>query len=693
MKMLLFPLALLIASPVAARPLTALDLVTMSRLGDAAVSPDGHWLVWEQQETDLAANHSRHDLWRMALDRPDARPEKIAAQSDASETAPAFGADGFLYFLSNPEGDKHAVYRMAIDGGAPSRVTGNYDLSGFEVSPTGNAILVWADRPAGAASLDAVAPAPASSGSGRVYDQLFVRHWNRWADGLRSQLFVIPMHNGRATGGGRAIAPSLVGDVPSKPGGGSEEIAWSADDHSVFFALRRAGRIEPLSENYDLFDAAADGPATVTDFTSANEAIDTDPTSSPDGRWLAWLATSRPGYQDDRHIVWLRDLATGKAHALTERWDRSVDSLRWAADSKSLYVTAAEALDHPVFGVAIVDGTVRRLTGEGRAADIVPLPHGGFVFERDSLVAPPDLWRYTPDGTVTRLTAINARQLAGVAWPVVSRFSFKGALGDKVQGLALRPAELELGAKAPVAFMVHGGPESTFPDRWIYNWNFAALADHGYGVVSIDFHGSVGYGQAFTDSIHRDWGGKPLTDLKLGLAAALAHFNYLDGGRVCGAGGSYGGYMMNWIEGHWPDRFRCLVQHDGIFDERGMTYATDELAPDHWDFGNQPYYRTPGEYEKWNPVNAVAAWKTPQLIITGEQDFRSPHTQAIGAFTALQERGIPSEFLVFPDEGHIVAKPKNILQWYNTVLAWMDRWTNSATKSNIIQASVPGRGR
>jgi len=219
-----------------------------------------------------------------------------------------------------------------MDGSAPTRVTGDYDLSGFEVSPTGDAILVWADRPVGATSLDGVAPAPPGPGSGRVYEHLFVRHWNRWSDGLRSQLFVIPMRNGQATGGGRGIAPQLLGDVPSKPGGGSDEIAWSADGHSVFFALRQAGRIEPLSENFDLFEAAADGTTPASDLTPRNKAIDTHPTTSPDGRWLAWTATARPGYENDRHVVWLRDLATGKVRSLTERWDRSVDSLRWASD-------------------------------------------------------------------------------------------------------------------------------------------------------------------------------------------------------------------------------------------------------------------------------------------------------------------------------------------------------------------------
>ena len=194
-------------------------------------------------------------------------------------------------------------------------------------------------------------------------------------------------------------------------------------------------------------------------------------------------------------------------------------------------------------------------------------------------------------------------------------------------------------------------------------------------MVSIDFHGSTGYGQAFTDSVHRDWGGKPLIDLKLGLAAAIARFSFLDGDEACATGGSYGGYMMNWIEGHWPDRFKCLIEDDGVFDTRAMTFETDELRADEWDFGDQPYFQAPEEFERWNPVNSVSQWKTPMLVVTGEKDFRSPPTQAIAAFTALQLRHVPSRLLDFPDEGHWILKRSNSIAWYEQAFAWMDRYT------------------
>jgi dipeptidyl aminopeptidase/acylaminoacyl peptidase len=235
-------------------------------------------------------------------------------------------------------------------------------------------------------------------------------------------------------------------------------------------------------------------------------------------------------------------------------------------------------------------------------------------------------------------------------------------------------------AKAPIAFLVHGGPQGSLGDAWSYGWNLAALTGHGYTVVSVDFHGSVGYGEVFTDAVNGDWGGKPLVDLQLGLEAAIDRFEFLDGACAWALGGSYGGYMMNWIEGVWPDRFRFLVQHDGVFDARAMNYETDELFSDDWDHGGRPYYETPDEFEKWNPVNLVPKWKTPRLVITGEKDFRNPSMQAVAAFTAIQRRDVPSRLLVFPDEGHSIQKPRNSLQWYSEVFDWLHRWTGNEAR-------------
>jgi dipeptidyl aminopeptidase/acylaminoacyl peptidase len=259
--------------------------------------------------------------------------------------------------------------------------------------------------------------------------------------------------------------------------------------------------------------------------------------------------------------------------------------------------------------------------------------------------------------------------------PKVERFSFTGANNDTVWGYTVKPAGLPEGKKAPIAFIVHGGPQGSSNNSWSSRWNPAVFAGAGYAVVAVDFHGSTGYGQAFTDAIGNNWGGWPLEDLQKGLKAATDKFAYLDADNACALGASYGGYMMNWIEGNWPDRFKCIVQHDGVFDARAMAYETEELWFDEWEHGGKAYFEDPAAFEKWNPVNHVAAWKTPQLVITSEKDFRIPYTQGLAAFTALQRREIPSKLLVFPDENHWVLKPKNSMQWYGEVLGWLNKYT------------------
>jgi dipeptidyl aminopeptidase/acylaminoacyl peptidase len=654
-----------------ARDLTIRDVAGLSRVGAPAVSADGRWLVWQQRETDLAANRGRYDLWRLDLTRKGAAPEKLVAEAEVNETGPQFSADGRTVYFQSDKGGEDSIWQVPVTGGAPtqlSRIPGGF--SGFKVAPTGDKVLVWADRKPGAPGLELpMVKKNTDAGSGRVYDQLFVRHWDSWANGERSQLFVVPL----AGGNGAPLAGTLIGDTPSKPFGGGEELAWSADGKTVYFTLREAGGIEPLSTNLDLFAAPADGSAEPVNLTPDNDGTDTMPAVSPDGKWLAWAAMARAGYESDRLVLKLRNLATGEVRALTQGWDRSVGSIAWAPDSKTIYVTAEDVQDGAIFAVDPAAGKVTRLTESGTVSAVVPT-RGGIVYAMNSLTGPDDF--YVLGGKAsTRLTSVNAAKLAGIAMPSVTKFSFTGANGDTVWGYVAKPANLPEGAKAPIAFIVHGGPQGSMNNAWSYRWNPAVFAGAGYAVVAIDFHGSTGYGQAFVDSINKNWGGWPLEDLQKGLAAATSKFSWLDGDNACALGASYGGYMMNWIAGQWPDRFKCLVQHDGVFDARAMAYETEELWFDEWEHGGKPYYEAPDEYEKWNPVLHVDKWKTPMLVITSEKDFRIPYTQGLAAFTALQRRAVPSKLLVFPDENHWVLKPKNSMQWYGEVLGWMGQWT------------------
>jgi len=670
-------LALLSGSAAVARPITATDLATMRRLAAPAVSPDGHWAVYQLRETDLAANRGRTDLWLLDLRRAGVEPVRIASSPAHNEHDPRFSADGrWLYYLSNASGSDQ-LWRVALPAGTPEKITDfPTDIAGFLLSPDGERIALWADRDMACADLVCanVPAAAAGQGSGRVYDETFVRHWDAWATpGVRSRIFTLAMVDGRPQGAGTPVAPSLAGDSPSKPFGGAEEIAWSPDGRTLYFTLREGGRSEPNSTNLDIFAVPADGSAAPTNLTAANQGTDTGPAVSPDGRWLAYTAMARATYEADRQIVQLRNLATGETRALTADWDRSIGSIAWASDGRSLYVTAADTLDTPVFRVDIRTGRVTRLTQAGTAGNVVTVRDGSVLYTLNSLQAPDDLYRLDRRGRIARLTSVNADKLADLDPVEVERFSFAGAHGDRVWGQIVKPAGAA--GRLPTLLLIHGGPQSSFGNGWSYRWNPWVFAAPGYAAVTVDFHGSTGYGQAFTDSINRDWGGAPLEDLRLGLAAAGGEDPALDTANACALGGSYGGFMVDWIAGNWPDGFRCLVSHSGVFDQRAMAYETEEAWFTEWEFGG-PYYdpAAAANYERNNPVNFVRNWRTPMLVIHGERDFRIPYSQSLGAFNALQRRNIPSRLVVFPDENHWILKPQNSIQWYREVHGWLDQW-------------------
>ena len=665
--------------------MTAEDLATLKRMGSVTVSPDEKWAAFDVTETEADSYERSNALYLLALDDPAATPVRVADKPGKSEHSPAFSEDGSLYYLSDASGSEqlwHVDIAPNGESGTPVQASDlKADIAGFKLSPTGEKIALWGDIardcPTFGCDKDGNRAEP-GPGTGREYDELFIRHWSSWeTPGNYSRIFAFDLNDGKITGDGAALDGDLVGDSPSKPFGGGEEVAWVPGEDGVFFTLRIADRNEPKSTNLDIYGAKADGQETVN-FTASNKATDTLPAFSSDGEWLAWAAMERPGYESDRLVVKLRKQGSDEdtAIALTKDWDRSVGSIVWTPDNQKLIVTAQEVLDHPAFEIEVATGKVTRLTQGGNVGATIPLRDGSLIYTLNSLQAPTDLYRRAPDGKVTQLTDINGAELSEIDPVDVQRFEFTGADDDQVWGQIIKPAGAT--GKLPMAFLVHGGPQGSFGNSWSTRWNPKVMAAQGYAVVTVDFHGSTGYGQEFTDSINLDWGGKPLQDLKFGYDAALAADSQIDGERSCALGGSYGGYMMNWIAGNWPDRFDCLVNHAGVFDLRSMALSTEELWFDQWDQGG-PWWTRPHP-EKWNPVNYITNWKTPTLFIHGEKDFRIPYTQSIMPFTVAQEMDIPSKLLIFPDENHWVLKGKNSVQWYRTVFDWLGKWTGSEDK-------------
>ncbi len=687
--------AALAASPSVAQnsaPMSAQDLVTLPRLGSPTISPDGTLLVYPVTITD-PQSYVRTTEARLR-NLADAASQPMTLDLGGAASSFSFGSDGMLYFLSSRSNDggqgSSQVWRVAIaaDGttGVPQQVTRlGKAVAGFSLDPTGNRIALWADMARDCdrfgCTHDGTAHLP-GPGDGRVYDGTdgFVRHWDTWkSPGTVARVRVFDLGADGAMGDGVAVdgpagMGALVGDTPHKPFGGGEDVAWAPDGSGLYFVAKQAGPNEPTTTNTDVFWSALDGGAPVN-LTAANEAMDLTPAPSPDGRWLAWTAMARPGYEADRLVIHLRDLASGETRALTEAFDRSFGTIAWTPDSRWIVATAQDVLDTPAFRIDPASGAVEKLDlmpgNEGAIGELRPLAGERLVFSRSSIGAPAELFWSQDWGQAMPLTAVASPLMGQMASVVTTRFSFAGAEGATVWGQITKPERHQ--GKLPAILYVHGGPQGSFNDAWSTRWNPRVLASQGYAVVSIDFHGSTGYGQAFTDAINQDWGGKPLEDLKLGLAAALERDSLIDGSRACAMGASYGGYMMNWIAGQWPDRFKCLVNHNGLFDTRAFYYSTEELWFPRWDFGGR-YADAVEDYERWNPVHHVDKWQTPMLVVLGEKDFRVPYTQGLGAFTALQERGVPTQLLVFPGENHWVLGAKNSLQWHNVVFDWLDRW-------------------
>ncbi len=653
-------------------PFSVHDMLAMERISDHQVLPDGKQVAFVLRTTDLEANEGRTDIWLVGHDGTGLGQ---LTKDPASDSAPRWSADGkSVYFLSTRSGSSQ-VWKINIHDQSLKQITDQpLDVGNLILSPDGKQMAfsmeVFVDCPDNLECTEKrLKEIEERKTTGIVFDKLFIRHWDTWKDGRRSHIFV------RAIDGGETIdvMKGMDADCPAKPFGGVEDMAFTADGKGIVFSARDVGRTEAWSTDFDLYYSPVDGSRAPQCLTEQNEAWDAYPLFSPDGKTLAYLAMERPGYESDRFRIVLQSWPDGKKRTLVPDWDRSVSGMAWAEDGKTVYATANNLGQRSLYAINVRSGKVTILLKKGTIRSFA-VKGDRIVFGMDHLKSPVELYSIQTDGRdFQSLTGINRERLAAVNMGEPEQFTFKGWNNETVYGYVVKPVDFDPNKKYPVAFLIHGGPQGSFGNDFHYRWNPQAYAGAGYAAVMVDFHGSVGYGQAFTDSIRGDWGGKPLEDLQKGLADALQRYPWMDEERVGALGASFGGYMINWIAGNWPDRFRCLVNHDGNLDERLAYYDTEELWFPEWDHKGTPWDHPEG-YEKHNPINYVRNWKTPMLVIHGALDFRVAETQGMSTFTALQRLGIPSKFLYFPDENHWVLKPQNSIQWHETVLAWLDQW-------------------
>ncbi|WP_102944055.1 S9 family peptidase [Stenotrophomonas sp. VV52] len=675
----LLPLCLLTALPslAATRGLDVRDMIALDRVSAPLLTADGGNVVFAKRVLGSDSKAST-GLFIRNLRTRDAAPPKPLTPAGWNVNSAALSADGQTVYFLSAKGGSQQLYAMPLAGGAPRQLTDfAVDVDSYQISPQGDRVAFSAgvfqdcgsDLACTSKKLDAH---KARKNTGEVFDSLFVRHWDTWNDGRRNTLFVAPLPTGKAAAvkGASAISATLAGDAPSKPFGGNDDFTWAPDGKSVVASIRVAGREEAWSTNFDLYRLDAEGKQAPVNLTAANPAWDAGPVFSTDGNTLYYRAMKRPGFEADRFGVVAMDLASGKTREIAPGWDRSAGEVVLSEDGKSFYTAADDLGEHRLFNIDIATGKAT-VVAEGGSIGSPVIAGGTLAYTKNSLKSGDQIVVAGVDGSSPReITPSAGQMLPDVAFGDYEQFQFKGWNNETVHGYVVKPYNYQEGKSYPVAFLIHGGPQGSFGNGWSYRWNPQTYAGQGYAVVMIDFHGSTGYGQAFTDAISQHWGDRPLEDLQKGWAAAQKQYPFLNGDKACALGASYGGFMVNWIAGNWNEPWKCLVNHDGVFDQRMMGYATEELWFTEWEQGGTPFAK-PENYERFNPVNHVADWKKPILIIHGQLDFRIPVEQGLGAFTAAQRQGIESKFLYFPDENHWVLKPQNSVQWHDTVNGWL----------------------
>jgi dipeptidyl aminopeptidase/acylaminoacyl peptidase len=652
------------------RPFDASAMMELKRISDPQISPDAKWVAFTVQIVDVAANSKPSQVWVVPLEG--GAPRQIT-RDGTSNQRPRWSPDSSrIAYISNRSGSSQ-IWLMAPDGSAAKAVTNlSTEADGELFSADGKNLVFTSSVYPDCAADDAcnqkhIAADQANKSKARIYTELLYRHWTEWSSARRSHLLVAPVSGGPA----RDLTPGTH-DVPPFSLGGPDDYAISPDGQEVCYSMN-ADPVPATSTNSDLYAVSIQGgaPRKIT----ATPGNDSSPQYSPDGKYLAWRAQFRAGYESDRYRLMVLERATGKTTNLTETLDRWVNSFSWSPESRTLFFTTADRGRQWIQFIPVTGGGVRvAVRGDGEFDDMQLSADGKtMVYTQQTGSAPVEIYRASSSGgTPAALTHLNDDSLAADQLTPLEEFWVDSPDGSKVQYFVVKPYGFEAGKKYPVVVLIHGGPQGNWGYSWSYRWNQQVFAAAGYVVVMPNPRGSTGYGQKFIDEINGDWGGKPFDDIMAVADHVVIDLPYADTSRMTAAGASYGGYMIDWILGH-TQRFKALVSHAGVYDLTSEFGATEELWFPLWEFGGTPWDKT-DDTVKWSPSSYVKDFHTPTLVSGGELDFRVPYNQDLELFTALQLQKIPSKLVIFPDEGHWILKPQNSLLWYRTVLDWLDSW-------------------
>ncbi len=653
------------------------DMIRMHRVGEPQTSPDGKWVAYTVTTPDMEANRNASNIWLVSTESG----APIQLTQSGHDSTPVWSPDGkTIAFISARAGDSQ-VYILSLDGGEAH--TWTHLSTGADMvkwSPDGKTLAftssVYPDCKDDACNKLRDEGKEKNKVKAHVAEHLLFRHWTHWSEGKRSHLFVVPapvaQDQAEASATPRDLTEGADYDIPPDERSGPGDINFSPDGKELCFTAV-TDKVEAISTNGDLFLVPVAGGAEAKRITT-NPGFDGNPVYSPDGKYIAYHAQLTAGYESDRWRVMLYDRQAGKSENLSETFDRSAEQLAWSADSKKIFFVAENETLQPVYAMEARAGAQpQKVVGEGYNTGLSISADGKtLTFERTSLTMPPELFAAKNDGSgAHQLTHHNDSILANMEMNAPETFWFVSADGTRVQAMVVRPPNFSEEKKYPLLVLLHGGPQTMFSNAWGYRWNPQVFSAPGYVSLMINRRGSTGYGQKFTDDITNDWGGKAYADVMKGIDATIAKYKYVDGTKVAAAGGSYGGYMADWLATH-TGRFKAIISHAGIYDKVAM-YATEELWFEDHDMQGTPW-TAPENYKKWSPSTYAAdlgKYKTPTLIIAGERDYRVPYTQSLEFFSALQRQGVPSKLVVFPDEGHWILMPQNAQFWYKTFLDWL----------------------
>ena len=649
------------------KPITFDDFIRIKRVSDPQISPNGDLVAFVVTEMDKEKNTSNSDIWIVPV--AGGEPWKLTS-SPKADFNPRWSPDGKRIAFVSTRADSPQIWTIELAGGEAWQVsTLSTGASGVVWSPTEKHLAfvssVYPDCPDDDCNKRRNEKKEKSAVKAKMFDQLLFRHWNSWQDGLRSHLFVISPKGGKAVD----VTPGDF-DTPPISLGSSQDYAFSPDGREICFVRNIDPELKlSLGTNNDLFITAVEG-GTIQKIAS-NKANDNCPRYSPDSKYIAYRAMARPGFEADKYNLILYDRKSQKNTNLTENLDISIDDILWSPDSAHAYITFEEKGRISLGRIALKNRKFEKIL-EGHFLSSPCLSPDGktMVFLKQALHLPADVFAFDLESKkISRPTAVNEKLLSNLEMNPSEEFWFEGAEDRRVHGFLVKPPFFDPTKKYPLVMLIHGGPQGAWSDNFHYRWNAQMFASPGYVIAMINLHGSTGYGQDFTDAITGDWGGKPFADIMKGLDHLLSRYGFIDKNKLAAAGASYGGYMINWLEGH-TTRFNCLISHAGVYDLRSMHGATEELWFPEWEFNGTPW-TSRKMYEKWSPSYFVQSFKTPCLVIHGQNDFRVPVTQGFQFFTALQRMKVPSRMLYFPDEDHFVQKPQNAELWWKTVLDWL----------------------